>query len=688
LPGVLDPALFCSLALFELFLTSNVSELTLWSLKILLGTKMVLLRFTNTLLLSALLVFASYTLGNAVEGISRSEVKNLQKVLIASGYEIGGADGIYGKKTDAAAKDYLKNFNEDVSEISKGMLKYFVIPSPFLSSNFLSSEHGQALAIAQLLNEDLRDELIFGTRHAAELSNLLNRQLTIDEPLTRKELIVMEGSISDLTVWNKVKTETVLKETFPIDPKVLSVVAEDICGGGEYQQREFDGEKYLVGNQGLANGLFPIGDVNSDGTDELLVTHYRFFFDEEMNKENKDKFLQTPSLLSINIKESAVSSSYNENGIKNINGFQDGIFTRHVEAHDFDGDGLIDLYLGDAGTDYRPECGFDNQLYRNLGDLKFERVASPTSKNGYTHALGATDLNADGFIDLIVGNSPYANREKLKLCRKIFDQDTTNSSFVLMNNGKADFKVREFNQNREDLYFSLEAFQVDERPYVALGLPGIQWYDNATPRVQIAEVKKNGAFKVVNEIKPPKLFADELMPLEFELLDIKSDGSPELVISWQFETDANEPLDYISSNGKVMGGRYLQVISNPLSENYSDITDQVMVHPEGLNVRGLGSWCVELYGYDADGDGDRDLLCSSYGQWKRINGQITPQIEPVPVYYENQNGKLEAKFFEVEVKNKNKWLVPFNSGGQPYIAQVEPFTCDEIYVEISRLLPN
>ena len=203
---------------------------------------MVLLRFTNTLLLSALLLFASYTLGNAVEGISRSEIKNLQKVLIASGYEIGGADGIYGKKTDAAAKDYLKYFNEEVSEISKGMLKYFVIPSPFLSSNFLSSEHGQALAIAQLLNEDLRDDLIFGTRHAAELSNLLNRQLTIDEPLTRKELIVMEGSISDLTVWNKVKTETVLKETFPIDPKVLSVEAEDICGG-EYQQREFDGEK-------------------------------------------------------------------------------------------------------------------------------------------------------------------------------------------------------------------------------------------------------------------------------------------------------------------------------------------------------------------------------------------------------------------------------------------------------------
>ena len=258
---------------------------------------MVFLRFTYTLLLSAVLTISSSTFGNAVEGIARSEIKNLQKVLIASGYEIGGADGIYGKKTDAAAKDYLKYFSEDVSEITKSMLKYFVIPSPFLSSNFLSSEHGQAIAIAQLINNDLRNEPIFGTRHPAELSNLLSRQLTIDEPLTRKELIVMERSISDLTVWNKVKTDTVLKKTFQIDPKVLSIEADEICGGG-YQQKEFDNEKYLVGNQGVTNALFPIGDINADGTDELLVTHYRFFFDEEMNKQNKDChiFLSSHSL--------------------------------------------------------------------------------------------------------------------------------------------------------------------------------------------------------------------------------------------------------------------------------------------------------------------------------------------------------------------------------------------------------
>jgi len=206
---------------------------------------MVFLRFTYTILLSAVLTISSSTFGNAVEGIAKSEIKNLQKVLIASGYEIGGADGIYGKKTDAAAKDYLKYFSEDVSEITKSMLKYFVIPSPFLSSNFLGSEHGQATAIAQLINNDLRNEPIFGTRHAAELSNLLSRQLTIDEPLTRKELIVMERSISNLTVWNKVKTDTVLKKTFQIDPKVLSIEADEICGGG-YQQKEFDAQEKLA----------------------------------------------------------------------------------------------------------------------------------------------------------------------------------------------------------------------------------------------------------------------------------------------------------------------------------------------------------------------------------------------------------------------------------------------------------
>ena len=637
------------------------------------------------LLVALTLIFFQSVSAN--EGLTRSEVKQVQRVLIEHGYEIGGADGVYGKRTDAAAKEYLNFFNLDVMEIDKGLLKYFVLPSPFLSQNFLSSEHGQALAFSALLNNDLRNVRIFGADHALELSKLLKRQLTIAEPLTRKELILLEGSISDLNVWGNINTETILQETFQIDPKVLSSETNEICGG-EYEQRDFDGENYLVGNQGVTNVLFPVGDVNNNGVDELLVTHYRYFFDGEMNAENKENFLQTPTLLSIDVSNKTVLSSFRANDINNSHGLEDGIWTRHVEAHDFNGDGLVDLYLGDTGTDFRPECGFENQLYKNTGNLKFERIPLPNPKNDYTHALGATDLNSDGSIDLLVGNSPYANNDKLKKCRKIFDQETTNSSFILMNNSKFEFREREFNKNRRDLYFSLEAFQLDGKPYVALGLPGATWYDNSSPKVQIAKVNKNGTFKIINEINPPRHFADDLLPMEFELMDIDGDNRSEFLISWQFETDANEPLDYISSNGRVMGGRYIQIISEPLSKNYSDITDEIMVHPEGLNVRGLGSWCVELYSFDADGDGDKDLLCSSFDQWKRINGKIIPQIDPVPVYYENIGGKLEAKFFDNDRKNKNKWLVPFTANDTPYIAQLEPFTCDEIYVEVSEILPN
>mgnify|MGYP006077989789 CR=1 FL=1 len=648
---------------------------------------MTISHFLKRFVISALITVVSYSLCYAVEGMSRSEIKNLQLTLIVSGYEIGVADGIYGNRTDAAAKDYLQHFNVNVSEIEKSLLKYFVRPSPLLSSNFLNSELGQALAISNFLNKDLGDKPIFGTNHALELSKLLNRELSVDQPLTRRELIEIEALISKLPDWRQVKTETVLKATFQIDPKVMSVDEGEICGG-KYQEQDFDDGMYLVGNQGLTNMLHQIGDTDGDGVDELLVTHFRFFFDEEMTRENKDKFWQSPSLLSIDIENSEVSSGFEPNSIKNANGFENGIWTRHVEAHDFDGDGLIDIYLGDQGTDFRPECGFENQLYKNSGELKFELVASPITQNDYTHALGAADLNDDGLIDIIVGNSPYANSKKMKTCSKIFDQQTTNSSFVLINQGNFGFEKQEFNRNREDLFFSLEAFNVDGKSYAALGQAGKQWYDNAYPKVRIAEVTKNGSFAFLHEIEPPKYFSEDLMPMEFELLDVNNDGSSELFISWQFETNSNEQLDYISSNGMVMGGRYIQVISNPLSKNYSDITDQIMVHPEGMNLRGLGSWCNELYGYDADGDGDKDLLCSSFDQWKRINGKITPQIEPIPVYYENQDGKLEAKFFDSEVKNKNKWLVPFTSGGQPYVAQLEPFTCNEIYVEISRINPN
>lgn len=78
---------------------------------------------------------------------------------------------------------------------------------------------------------------------------------------------------------------------------------------------------------------------------------------------------------------------------------------RNIGVLDFDGDGLLDLFVVEDKFIAKPSC----RLFRNKGDMKFEDVTKEVGlpEDIYGLGLAVADLNGDGRPDLFV---PHSNR--------------------------------------------------------------------------------------------------------------------------------------------------------------------------------------------------------------------------------------------------------------------------------------
>lgn len=194
------------------------------------------------------------------------------------------------------------------------------------------------------------------------------------------------------------------------------VAAEDINGDGwadilllggrgctlyeNNQGQDFIDRTELSGiNWQRADGTYPearqplVADFDNDGDQDIIIIYAN---DEHRVFENQGNW-----------------NFVDQTQTANLGGV--GLIGGPSTVIDYDGDGLLDLYIGYFGNYLKGELptlrrhntnGTANKLFRNLGGFRFEDVTagSGVGNSGWTQAVGHTDINGDGWQDLIAGN--------------------------------------------------------------------------------------------------------------------------------------------------------------------------------------------------------------------------------------------------------------------------------------------
>jgi hypothetical protein len=147
---------------------------------------------------------------------------------------------------------------------------------------------------------------------------------------------------------------------------------------------------------GAASGSPIWGDLNNDGCLDLVVFGGR---EQIFESDCSGGFVDVTSRSGVDDRQIELSCSGQPN---------EHASTMAAALYDFDGDGWLDIYLGN-GECWRDNRGeyYADRIFKNRGDGTFVDFSGargfPTART-YSRAIAPADYDADGHMDLLVGN--------------------------------------------------------------------------------------------------------------------------------------------------------------------------------------------------------------------------------------------------------------------------------------------
>ncbi|MCB0687220.1 MAG: CRTAC1 family protein [Saprospiraceae bacterium] len=319
-------------------------------------------------------------------------------------------------------------------------------------------------------------------------------------------------------------------------------------------------------------------------------------------------------------------------GLANLGGEE--MVAGPATALDYDGDGLLDIFIGYFGNylegvlptlSRHNQNGMPNKLFHNLGNFQFEEVTftrDSMTDNGWTQAVGHTDIDQDGRQDLIVGNDFGVNRYYLNTPDQGFVEKSkewkTDKPSYTMNVGIGDLNHDQF----PDLYISNIVVMQKEEKYVSPN-------EQTTMKFDPEKMTK------IRTVEANDLFLSRLKGKKFNGYELSEDigrGFSSTGWSWDadfFDYDNDGDEDLYCLNG--MNDFRVYSTENPFyygaDSTHKDVEyaasdrerNVFFVNEDGHLVNKATELGTDLYSnsrsasyIDFDRDGDEDIIINNY----------------------------------------------------------------------------
>ncbi|MFK8008691.1 MAG: CRTAC1 family protein [Saprospiraceae bacterium] len=316
----------------------------------------------------------------------------------------------------------------------------------------------------------------------------------------------------------------------------------------------------------------------------------------------------------------------------------EGLIGGPCTSIDYDKDGLPDLYIGYFGNYLKGQFptlkrhntnGVPNKLFRNLGNFKFKEVEGSGLENaGWTQAVGHTDINGDGWQDIIVGNDFGTNSYYLNNHNGTFTDASsvmgTDKPSYTMNIG-----ISDLNQDlRPDFYISNIVVMEKDDKYVLPNEDTPVHFDPAslsTMRVVeandffISNIGKNGQVTFSKSKSIGRGYSATGWSWDADFFDFDNDGDEDLYCLTgmnQYSVYSNENEYYRDPNGKTkdISLANSNEESNVLFENNNGFLE-VATQSGGLDYSGTSRSAAF---FDMENDGDLDIIINDYTSHARL----------------------------------------------------------------------